>query len=368
MLQTEEGVDVSIGSDKSITSKVSNANLEAEVKVNANAEAEAKIIVQKRVEVTMKSPKGSEVRQENSGRVTSNITLRAITKTGVNPVEVKMSAEVEGNLVAFAKVTDESDNTQIFNLSLPNSIISGGMELVVSESDINTYTAIKSTFKTSEDFILNSNSRKVVVEGSNIQIIGATAWQKFEERQYFNGRRTITLLLGDAKILRDGVEEVMIKDTEYEFTPINNSNSSISETNGITTLNTIYENSYLTIRYGWNLITTPIDKELNILDKFPYTTQSYKYSDKWIKNPTTIKLNEGVWIKYSVYISEKIEGDSYEPLFNNLSDSWNLIGAGRDINLYELFQFTQVWVYDSKIKTWIKNPTVIKRGYGFWAK
>jgi hypothetical protein len=359
-LEAEESVEIELKNDGGFNSKVSNESVTSEVKVGSNAEAETKIIVQKRVEVIMKSPKGSEIKQENSGKVTSTSKVNADTgESSLKPIEVKMVAEVDGNLKTTANITNDNGDTKIFSLTLPPKVESGQMELV-KNSQNNAYIAIKSNYKTGANFSLNSIKRDVI---ENIEIVGTTAWQKFEEKQYFNGRRTITLILGGAKIMRAGIEEEMIKHIEYELTP-----STSTTTNNENNLTKIYNNSYLNIQKGWNLISNPIDKELDIATTFKYATQNYRYSGNWIKDSKTLKQNEGLWIKYENNISENIEGNSYYSDFANITNSWNLLGAGRDVSLNELNNFSEVWAYDSKVKTWAKNPPTIYRGYGFWAK
>jgi len=235
------------------------------------------------------------------------------------------------------------------------------MELVKS-SISNVYEAIKSSFKTSSNFKVGSNSKRSVIKGENIEIIGTTVWQKFEEKQYFNGKRTIKLTLGRAKILRDGIEEVMVQNVEYEILMPQN-------TPTYSTLTPIYNGSYLNIKQGWNLIANPINQEVDITQSLQYATETYKFkNNEWLKNETKLSQNEGIWVNYSAHVSEKIDGEAYEPNFANLSNDWNLIGAGRDINLAELVQFDEVWAYDSKVKNWVKNPKIIYRGYGFWGK
>ncbi len=103
-----------------------------------------------------------------------------------------------------------------------------------------------------------------------------------------------------------------------------------------------------------------------VLDKALIT---YKYQNNgWIKDSKTLKPNDGVWVKCDNNEPKAISGTPYNPNFTNLGTSWNLIGAGRDINLSELSKFSEIWAYDNKVKSWVKNPNIIPRGYGFWAK
>jgi hypothetical protein len=134
-------------------------------------------------------------------------------------------------------------------------------------------------------------------------------------------------------------------------------------------LQKVYIDSYLNIKQGWNLISNPVNKPLNIAETFKYTLKSYKYKNgEWIKNPETLNQNEGMWIDYNSTVSEKIEGESYDSNFTNLSTNWNLVGVSKDTNLSELSQFEQIWAFDSNIQKWFKNPKTIYKGYGFWAK
>jgi hypothetical protein len=127
--------------------------------------------------------------------------------------------------------------------------------------------------------------------------------------------------------------------------------------------------SYLNIQKGWNLIANPTNQELDIAKSLRYATETYKYkNNEWLKNEAKLSPNEGIWVNYSAHVSEKIDGNGYENNFTNLNNGWNLFGSGKDINLSELSQFSQVLAYDSKLKKWFKNPTTIYRGYGFWVK
>ena len=275
-----------------------------------------------------------------------------------------MSAEVTGNLVTIATITTDIRKVLTYRLELPKKIDSGQMELMKSTRSTlshNIYEGIKSSFKTSHSFKINDKSQRAVIEGENIEIVGTTQWQKFEEKQYFDGKRTIKLVLGKAKVIKDRVEEDLIQDVEYELPPsfANTQNSSTNK-------------NYLNLKKGWLLISSPINQELNILETFYTSEVSYKFqNNSWIKELETLKPNEGMWINYNfniyVHFDEYNSSESYEFNSTILNIGWNLVGTGADINL-GTNEFNNIWAFDNIEKTWINNPSTIKRGYGFWVK
>ncbi len=370
-LETEDEVKITLNDNGGFTSKVENSEINAEVNVNANSEGNIKIIVQKIVQVDLKTPTGSQIRQDNSGRVVSSSEVSAnIGESNVKDIKVEMSAEITGNLITTAKITN---NKQIltYKLELPKKIDSGEMRLIKnskSTSSNNIYDGIKSIFQTSNNFKIIDKSKRAVIEGENIEIVGSSNWQKFEENQYFDGKRTIILRLGSANVIKDGIQEELIKDVEYELPPSINSDTQ-------TFLSAIYtENTnskYLHLFKGWSLISSPINSELNISNTFKTKDIAYKFkNNSWIKNPEILKPNEGMWINYDFNIYVHFDknnniNNSYEFNSTNLNRGWNLVGSGADISLNSN-DYANIWAYDNITKEWVNNPYQILRGYGFW--
>ena len=121
---------------------------------------------------------------------------------------------------------------------------------------------------------------------------------------------------------------------EYELPP-SFDNSSIDKN-----LSPIFNENYLNLKKGWSLISPPIN-------------------DKGIG----IKYDFNVYVHFDEYNST----DSYEFNSSILNSGWNLVGTGADINL-DTNEFNNIWAFDNIDKTWINNPTIIKRGYEFWIK
>jgi hypothetical protein len=135
-----------------------------------------------------------------------------------------------------------------------------------------------------------------------------------------------------------------------------------------------FDNRYLSLRMGWNLIANPVNSQINIKEKFVNNTLSYKYdsNSSWIKNPTTLNQGEGLWILYeenhaNILFTEFNTSDEYKIDFNKTSSGWNLLGTGSDTNMAEIAH-SSLWAFDYFDKIWIKEPSKIYRGYGFWIK
>lgn len=124
----------------------------------------------------------------------------------------------------------------------------------------------------------------------------------------------------------------------------------------------VADNFNLQIKKGWNLLSIPIEENLKA-SKLGNFNDIWIYEDEWIKNPVNINYSVGFWLKSDDNYNISFLGDSYEVDFTNLKDGWSLLGAGSDINLTK--SNFKTFTYKDK---WIKNPSTIKRGMGFWVK
>jgi hypothetical protein len=153
----------------------------------------------------------------------------------------------------------------------------------------------------------------------------------------------------------------MIQYQEYEIMP------KVSE---YEELDKLYSNFNLNLKAGWNLVSNPIEDDINVSSKIQNLEKLYKYSQGiWSDDNYTLTQNEGVWLQLNTDESIELKGDSYPLAIEQNSTTWNLIGIGEDIleiNSTELNSSDVIWIYNSK--EWIKNPSKIYRGYGAWVK
>ena len=93
---------------------------------------------------------------------------------------------------------------------------------------------------------------------------------------------------------------------------------------------------------GWNLASLLVDKtsSINIFNNFK-TIWTFE-NNRWMKNPETIKVGQGFWIKMNSENSITFEGDNYVTDLTNLNSGWNLLGTGKRLsNIKESFSFKE---------------------------
>ncbi len=119
---------------------------------------------------------------------------------------------------------------------------------------------------------------------------------------------------------------------------------------------------------GWNLVSLPTNENLdNPIDFFSAKIVWTFEDNTWSKNSSTIKNSQGFWINLNEDMSYNFSGAEYSPNLS-VSDSWNLIGTGKDLSISELSNFTYVWIFRNN--SWLNknNLTTINKGEGFWVK
>ena len=154
--------------------------------------------------------------------------------------------------------------------------------------------------------------------------------------------------------------------TEDKGNIINNNNNEVSST----------EKIMINLKIGWNLISIPVDKEIDVYDYFfnsakivwkwdsnnqkwlgwsPYPKMMNileKYKEKEILDTfNKIKPGEGFWIYSEVENVLNFEGNNFNALgqINNLKAGWNLIGVG-SLSIEELESFEKIkfiWKYSN---------------------
>ncbi len=139
----------------------------------------------------------------------------------------------------------------------------------------------------------------------------------------------------------------------------------------------------VSVHSGWNLVSSPIALDLNttgaddlpshdILSIAPIKALGspiWIYSGgTWKQNPDHIPKGAGMWIKATGDKIAKFNRPNllYEPKNGDVETGWNLMGTGKELkNFHNLSDVNLTWVYTN---TWIKNPPIIKKSQGFWAK
>lgn len=128
----------------------------------------------------------------------------------------------------------------------------------------------------------------------------------------------------------------------------------------------LLHNVSLSLIKGWNLISIPTNEAVpntNFANR--EFTYSY-YNSQWYKNLTNLLPAVGIWIKNSKAENLNFIGASYDFNISKYSSGWHLVGAGKDFNTTIAGNIQSIWKY--KQNSWIKNPTSISVGEGFWIK
>ena len=188
-----------------------------------------------------------------------------------------------------------------------------------------------------------------------------------------------------------------IKSFNYDIFVIKLKKTSLSE---LTSTTSLYLNK------GWNLVSLPTNKSISQTEFksiFKNSSNIWKFSKGvWShylnnisaqKQTTNNKFNliqslnkeEGFWIYNNISQNIRFSGKPYKLYLNNLSNGWNLVGTGKDINTSEIYKLnnkiTFIWIYKNNswfvssnnnkiIKNFIDNGfnsfSTIKQGRGIW--
>jgi len=294
-------------------------------------------------------PKGATIALSSTGAISSLFTLNTpygigVAHTLIDPVtnSITTTVAIDGRLYRFkSRSLGSSASIAIFQGEQPNRV----------RADDELFYGVKSTFTTSIAFILN--------EENNSTTITPNSSATFEERIYFNGERTITLVDGEASINRDRAMENMKQTSEYLFALDSYTQADNHDAESR------YANNTLSLSQGWNLITSPIDEAIETNTLSNTTTWEYeKDTDTW-KNPTTLISGKGYWVNSTQEQNIEINGSSYSLDSTNITEGWNLLGAGEEI-IDGAINYDLLGVYVYRDYEWILNPVVIYRGEGFW--
>lgn len=144
----------------------------------------------------------------------------------------------------------------------------------------------------------------------------------------------------------------------------------------------------ISLKKGWNLISTPLELENNIL---PAPLESiegnytgcYVYIDgSWYSYIAGEPANEkgltpkmGFWINMTHNDILELEGYEEDNIEFDLNEGWNLVGYPHleDKDVSELFENVSVYAYNGSWSSYIPNRIfnslkILKPGYGYWVK
>ena len=111
----------------------------------------------------------------------------------------------------------------------------------------------------------------------------------------------------------------------------------------------------------------------NVDKNWTYFTNNQEYDkilSKNFKKFNIIYPGEGFWAYCDTNNSINLEGTSYVTNIDNLTNGWNLVGFGRDVNISDLdlklHNVSILWIYkNNKWKYWIndKNLSTLDKNY-----
>ncbi len=354
ILGEDENTNIKAPSDIELTMDSSgNSTLKVDNDIEVIAKRDGKVeIKHKDLNIEIQS-NGSNIEIDEDKKITISKEVIINNKKVVSTIEIQSNGEVSASII------NSNGTKQAFNFPIDSNHKGAKLE---NNALVGEYKAL------SEFFIVKDNSytRGVNYGEEYVKIIPINIEAQFEEKLYLDkSYRGVILRSGEADIIIDGETLEMEKDKEYII---------IIQNSDTKALNPIYDENknYLHLRKGWSLISSPINKELNLTETFYTSEESYKFNNnRWIKNPEILKPNEGMWIQYDfnifVHFNDYNSIQSYEFNSTILNSGWNLVGTRSDINLNS-DEFKSIWAFDNIDKEWIENPSQILKGYGFWIK
>ena len=185
--------------------------------------------------------------------------------------------------------------------------------------------------------------KSIYVDESNY--LEVTKESKIKESISENSK-TITLLQGEAKLNNSSLEINK---------PVSIDNFLIKVEKEL--------NDKIDIKEGWNLKSNPI-ADFTAIDSSNYKIYSYQKSS-WIENMEYLAPLYGYWIYSNTQSNMELNGSSYTFDINSFEKNrWFLLGASESITI----DTDSNLVYKYENGNWIKNPTQISKGEGFWLK
>lgn len=326
---------------------------------------------------------GSTLEMRGNGSYKSTNVISTSYGNVISRVEVRSSGAVTISL------TNTATGERI-NLVIPERAGTGRVDYVdysyASRSvEDSNHNAIRLRYTMNEPFTLmdlqTSDTAKSVKWHSlkrseslefreNIQIIPGGSEAGFEEILRFDGLHSFRLINGRADMVMDGVEEEMMAGETYYLPVIQESTDTVSLPLGNNNQDgsLYYQNGTWNLQEGWSLVGVPVsDRNLTQEEVGANVIWNYDQTDGWEKDQTILASKEGYWIKMEENTSISLTGESYSLNPEDHTAGWHLLGAGaRMESPHELEGIEQIWVYANH--QWSRNPDVVYRGQGFWAK
>jgi|GEM_PF-4076632 len=354
-------IDINSTMDISI---MENGNVEANFKIN-NTDINFKAFSDSTVSITMTGSDGIE--KNFTPPIDSDSFIDTTGKFNSNNNYIANDGELNSRMVTkddgSVEISATSSTGEKFTLSPPKESDRVNATVIYDDalSEYKKERAIRvgsikngrlsSNYSIRREFSLNSYFLRdtEVTEGSDIKVVPKETIE-CEQNTYFNGTKSVKMTKGEATIIIDGEEQEMILNEEY----ILDSNNSLD----------LNSSAILQINKSWNLLSSPTDADINSSELEYNSIWIYKNSN-WQKNPETIEAKYGFWIDSKTDINLTLWGSSYKPDFNDLNESWNLLGTGEKLeSLKENWSFKKVFKYNNS--QWIENPDLIESGEGFW--
>ena len=378
-VNSETEVEATVNSDGSITqSAVLSSESKAEkVEVTANTDGTTSASIKSKSGDTasVEIPAGADTVISSDGSITSNVKVDS-SVSGKVDVKIKIDATTGKSSATVSQVVTINGKKvkQTFKVSDYDGTTESITEFIKASNlravDGNV-GGIKKTFKSTRGFFASKKAESRATdysESKTVEIISTTQWQKFEEIVLYNGKRSLTLLIGGADIVIDGERSVMEKNVEYLLPLEITEGGEVTTDTTDTTGEAIYTAGKLSLNTGWNLVSLPVDTTVDDLSIFGDYSTAWKYADKkWSQNPITLNKAEGIWFKMNSVNEVEFTGDAYEPMIVDLDTGWSLIGTGTDLtNFKSNNSLEALWTFQNN--KWASNPETIYAGQGFWIK
>lgn len=353
LLKAPSGIDVEIDEKGNIRQNLARDNIKTEVVANSSGEVESSIEIDG-VNLEFKVPAGSSTNISESGEVKARNSF----ENGGEELKTVAKVDLNGTLSANALI-DTNSSFRATKVSKLKITYSSRREFSNVKLDVILGDNLRTTKLSSSKFKVTFSARKSfsfktssLREISNEIVITPTESAIFEEYQYFDGRREIKLISGNATIYIDENPQIMPLNQIYTLS------SNFEE------FNEPFVDNKLSLNKGWNLISIPIKGEFE-RDKFTNTTTLTYQNGEW-KSSGKVNSEIGIWVKVDNEVNIEFSGETYTPNFN-LNEGWHLIGSGEYLeDIKESYNLKECWKFENN--KWIKNPDYIYQGDGFWVK
>jgi hypothetical protein len=193
--------------------------------------------------------------------------------------------EFKSNSLGENRISIRNENSKIrFNYSPRRDLSDFKLNFINTLSrDVNSSSRVSISYSPRREIsFLNTlrDSSDVIISPSYDAI--------FEENIYLDGTREIFLTSGDANITIDSKTEIMMPNIAYSLPSLEAENDDNYFAKDI--------NQTLSLKKGWNLVSSPIDEDINNVFIFGDFDKLQTYTNKWTENPILIPANNGIWI------------------------------------------------------------------------